>query len=133
MVSIVPQTATMVSVADVSVKLYSRLNIRCGIIDRIQNKLLCYFGHLTRMQDGRYPKIACKDYVHGVRNRGRPKKRWVDMIREDCKELNMTLQEAAHMTRDRKVWRATIDERLTRATESPGAPGHLAVVTRPYT
>jgi len=54
------------------------------------------------------------------------------MIREDCKELNMTLQEAAHMTRDRKVWRATIDERLTRATESPGALGHVHVVTRPY-
>jgi len=26
---------------------------------------------------------------------------------EDCKELDMTLQEATHMTRDSRVWRAT--------------------------
>jgi len=72
------------------------------------------------MQDGRYPKIACNGYVHGVRNRRRPKKRWIDMIREDCREMNMILQEATHLKRDRRVWRATIDERLTRATASPG-------------
>jgi len=85
----------------------SRLNIRCGIIDRIQNKRLRYFGHLTQMQDGRYPKIACNSYVHGVRNRGRPKKRWIDVIKEGCKELNMTLQEATYLMRDRRVWRVT--------------------------
>jgi len=39
------------------------------------------------MLDERYPKIACNGYVHEVRNRGRPKKRWIDMIRADCKEL----------------------------------------------
>ena len=39
-------------------EIYNRLNIRCGIIDRMQNKRLHYFGHLTRMQDGRYPKLA---------------------------------------------------------------------------
>src|SRR6218665_2297726 len=90
-------------------EIYKRLNIRYSIIDRIQNKRLRYFGHLTRMQDGRYPKIACNGYVHGVRKRGRPKKRWIDMIKEDCKELNMILQEAICVTRDRRVWRATID------------------------
>jgi len=42
------------------------------------------------------------------------------MMKEGCKELNMTLQEATHLTRDRRVWRATIDERLMRATASPG-------------
>src|SRR6218665_200572 len=88
-------------------ELYSR-DIRYSIIDRIQNKRLRYFGHLTRVQDERYTKIACNGYVHGVRKRARPKKRWIDTIMEDCKELNMTLQEATHMTRDRRVWRATI-------------------------
>ena len=88
----------------------------------IQNKRLCYVRHLTWMQDERYPKTAYNGYVHGVRERGRPKKLWIDMIREDCKELNMTLQEATHVTQDRRVWRATIDERLTHVTASPG-PG----------
>jgi len=56
------------------------------------------------MHDERYPKIACNGYVHGVRKRERPKKRWIDMIRENCKELNMTLQEATHLMRDGRVW-----------------------------
>src|SRR6218665_638206 len=87
---------------------------------QIQNKQLHYFGHLIRMQDDRYPKIACNSCVHGVRSRGRPKKRLIDWIREDCKELKMTLKEATHFTRDRRVWRATIDDRLMRATASSG-------------
>src|SRR6218665_3604758 len=51
---------------------------------------------------------------------GRQKKRWIDMIREDCSELHMTLHEATCRTQDRRVWRATIDERLTHAVASPG-------------
>jgi len=42
------------------------------------------------------------------------------MTREDCKELNMTLPEAAAATQDTRVWRATIDEQLTHAKTSPG-------------
>src|SRR6218665_976764 len=58
--------------------------------------------------------------IHGARKRGRQKKRWIDIIREDCKELHLTLYEATRRTHDRRVWRATIDERLTRAMASPG-------------
>jgi len=34
------------------------------------------------------------------------------MIREDCKELRITLQEATRVAQDRTVWKATIDKRL---------------------
>src|SRR6218665_184069 len=98
----------------------NRLNIRIGIIDRIRNKHLRYFGHLNRMENERYPKIADNGYVHGARKRGRQKKRWIDMIKEDCKELHLTLHEATCRTQDRRVWRANIDERLTCAMASPG-------------
>ena len=72
------------------------------------------------MKNERYPKIAYNGYVHGTRKRGRQKKRWIDMIREECSELHLTLQEATCRTQDRRLWRATIDERLTRAMASPG-------------
>src|SRR6218665_493263 len=94
--------------------------IRIGIIDRIRNKRLRYFGHLNRMKNERYLKIAYNGYVHGSRKRGRQKKRWIDMIRKDCSELHLTLQEATCRTQDRRVWRATLEERLTRAMASPG-------------
>src|SRR6218665_4075375 len=40
---------------------------------------------------------------------GRQKKRYIDMIREDCNELHLTLQEATCRTQDRRVWRTTIE------------------------
>src|SRR6218665_2488059 len=101
-------------------EIFNRLDIRLGIIDRKQNKCIRYIGHLNRMKNERYPKIAYNGYVHRTRKRGRQKKRWIDMIREDCSELHLTLQEATCSTQDRRVWRATIDERLTRAMVSPG-------------
>ena len=39
-------------------EIFKRLNIRCGVIDRLRNKRLRYFGHMNRMKDERYPKIA---------------------------------------------------------------------------
>src|SRR6218665_1577129 len=42
----------------------------------------------------RYPLYNGYMYVHGTRKRGRQKKIWIDMIREDCSELRLTLQEA---------------------------------------
>ena len=102
-------------------EIFNRLNIRIGIVNRIRNKRLRYFGHLNRMKNERYPKIAYNGYVHGFRKRGRQKKRWIDMIRENGSELHPTLQEATCRTLDRRVWRATIDERLTIAMASPGS------------
>src|SRR6218665_26492 len=87
---------------------------------QIRNKRLRYFGHLNRMKNEQYPKIAYNGYVLGTRKRGRQKKRWIDMIREDCSELHLTLQEATCMTQDRKVLRAKIDKRLMCAMASPG-------------
>jgi len=92
-------------------EIFNRLDIRLGIIDIMRNKHLQYFGHLNRMKNERYPKIAYNGYVHGTRKSGRQQKRWIDMIREDCKELHLTLQEATCRTQGRGVWRATIDER----------------------
>src|SRR6218665_2290953 len=63
-------------------EIFNRLNIRPGIIDRIRNKHLCYFIHVNRMKNERYPKITYNGYVHGTRKRGRQKKRWINMIRE---------------------------------------------------
>ena len=48
-------------------EIFNRPNIRLGRIDRIRNKRLRYFGHLNRMKNERYPKIAYNGYVHGTR------------------------------------------------------------------
>src|ERR1700733_10957459 len=100
-------------------EIYIRLNIKHDIVDRIQNRRLRYFGHVTRMQNERYPKIALNGYVHGRRRRGRPKKRWLDMIKEDCREMGLSVQGAMHRAQDRESWRVSINGRLLRAGASP--------------
>ena len=100
-------------------EIYSRLNLDHDIVERIRSRRLRYFGHLNRMKKDRYPAIAYNGYVQGKRRRGRPRKRWIDTIREDCEEMDMTIQEAIHRTQDRRRWRATISERPMRVTTSP--------------
>ena len=57
-----------------------------------------------------YPLIAMNGYVHGQRGRGRPKKRWIDMIRDDCEAMGTTLSEASRQALDRGGWRRSIEE-----------------------
>jgi len=46
--------------------------------------------------------------THGHRSRGRPKKKWLDNIREDYEDLNMSIIQASHLTWNRKEWRNTV-------------------------
>jgi len=53
----------------------------------LQTRRLTYFGHVTRMEKDRYPNILMHGYTDGRRPRGRPRKRWLDNITEDCEAL----------------------------------------------
>lgn len=88
----------------------NRLGSRPDVISRIQQRRLRYFGHICRMGNGRYPLIAMNGYVHGQRGRGRPKKRWIDMINDDCEAMGTTLSEASRQALDRGGWRRSIVE-----------------------
>ena len=46
---------------------------------------------------------------------GRPKKRWLDNVREDCKILGLTVEEADQLARDRARWRSGVTRLLERA------------------
>ena len=66
-----------------------RLHVQQDIVGDIAKRRVRYFGHILRMDIGRYPKIAFNGYVHGQRKRGRPKKRWIDVVRADCNYMGM--------------------------------------------
>ena len=53
------------------------------IVDVIQTRigLLSYFGHVTRTANDRFSHILHR------RPNGRPKKKWIDNIRKDCKAV----------------------------------------------
>jgi len=69
-----------------------------------------------------YPHIS----LHGQHPRGRPRKKWMDSIRADCAEMDMSLIQASRLAWDRAHWRSTIHNKgCQRAkTTSSSSPGH---------
>ena len=54
--------------------------------------------------------------VHGQRGRGRPKKRWLDVVRSDCADMGLTVHDAIHRAQDRDdAWRRSIAKLPLRA------------------
>ena len=94
------------------------LGVERDVVNRVRAKRLSYFGHVVRMQPARTPNILLYGRVHGRRSVGRPRKRWLDNIREDCLILGITLEEADYMARDRELWNRTVYRLLERADES---------------
>ena len=92
-------------------EIYDRLSLRQTVIQRIQQRRLRYFGHVARMGQNRFPRIAMEGYVHGERGRGRPKKRWMDQVRQDCEEMGFeSIQDATWIAQDRECWRTLVNE-----------------------
>ena len=81
----------------------------------LQTRRLTYFGHVSRMEKDRYPNILMHGYTHGRRPRGRPRKRWLENITEDCEALNLTIQQASRLTNDRVKWRNTVRNKGSRS------------------
>src|SRR6218665_2634020 len=56
------------------------------VIEKIKRRRLTWFGHVERMEGKILPNAALHRHVRGERSRGRPRKRWMDNVREDLEE-----------------------------------------------
>ena len=77
-----------------------------------------YFGHVARMWSSRIPNIMMYGRVQGRRPVGRPKKRWLDNVREDCHLLDMNMEYADRLARNRVQWRSAVRWLLERIDSS---------------
>ena len=103
-----------------NVDIRAELKINVDIIQRIQRKGLRYFGHVNGMAPSRLPHIALFGHVHGERKRGRPRKRWINNLREDCEEMGLDVVEACRLAAsDRDVWRKSVLRLSERGSPSP--------------
>jgi len=91
-----------------NVDILKEIQIEKDINKVLQTHRFTYFGHVTRIEKDRYPNILMHGYTHGRRPRGRPRKRWLDNITEDCEALNVTIQQMSHLANDRVKWRNTV-------------------------
>ena len=85
-----------------------RLGISEDIVRIIQRKRLTYFGHVVRMENDRIPKLMIDGRLHGTRPQGRPRKKWIDGIMEDCNEMDISLIQATRSAEDRNLWRSMV-------------------------
>ena len=62
--------------------------------------------------------------VQGKRPFGRPKKRWLDNVRKDCHLLDMNMENADRLARNRVQWRSAVHWLLERILDSSKSQKH---------
>jgi len=71
----------------------------------MQQNRLHWYGHVTRKDDGDDDWVKkCIEYeVQGPRPRGRPKRTWREVVREDCQARKMNKEDAMDRCKLRKM------------------------------
>ena len=75
------------------------------IDERIDESVLRLFGHVERMERDRIAKRAYVGECAGSRSVGRPRKRWIDTVRECLKKRGLDVRKARRMIQDSSEWR----------------------------
>ena len=74
-------------------------------ISKLENKLrnarLRWYGHVKRREEGYLGKRMKEMAVPGNRKRGRPGRRWIDLVREDMEEVGVKKEDEV----DRDKWK----------------------------
>ena len=65
-----------------------------------------WYGHVLRKDDDDWVKKCMEHEVEGSRPRGRPKRTWKEVVREDCQARKLNKEDAM----DRCKWRKVIKE-----------------------
>jgi hypothetical protein len=71
---------------------------------QIQQMQLCWFGHVVRVPESRYPCMAWEARYEGRRTRGRLRTKWQDSIQSALLEKGVDWRQARSRAQDRKRW-----------------------------
>ena len=71
------------------------------ITKKVQERRLKWYGHVTRREEHYIGRRAMVMKVQGRRKRGRPKRRWLDKVKDDIKENRLSADDVY----DRATWR----------------------------
>ena len=72
-----------------------------GITKKVQERRLKWYGHVMRREEHYVGRRAMEMKVQGRRKRGRPKRRWLDKVKDDIKEKGLSADDVY----DRATWR----------------------------
>jgi len=88
-----------------SKELRERLGIDDIALVLLQNRL-CWYGHVLRKEDDDWVKKCVKYEVEGPRPRGRPKRTWREVVKEDFQARKLNTKDAM----DHSKWRKLIKD-----------------------
>ena len=77
--------------------------------DIIKERRLRWLGHVLRMDDSRTARQATQWELKGYKRKpGRPRKNWVDVIKRDLKDMDLTWDEVETLANDKADWRQRV-------------------------
>jgi hypothetical protein len=79
-----------------------------SIIRVIKSRWMRWAGHVARMGEKRNAYNIFLGKPEGKRPLGRPRRRWVDNIKMDLREIGWDDVDWIHMAQDRDQWRALV-------------------------
>ena len=77
--------------------------VRVG--EKMSRAILRWYGHVERMEKGRMTRRMYEAKVEGKRERGRPRRRWRECIKERVGGKGLGMEEAGELVEDRRGWR----------------------------
>ena len=76
--------------------------------EKVDRRVLRWFGHVERMDEGRWPRKVKAAKVEGRQGRGTPRFNLLDGVKKTLALSEVGLQEATQLARERSVWRELV-------------------------
>jgi hypothetical protein len=69
--------------------------------EKMRSNRLAWYGHVMRRDESHITKRVMSMNVDGCPSRGRPKKRWMDCVKDDMRIKGVSME----ITSDRREWK----------------------------
>ena len=79
-----------------------------GLVERCEQGILRWFGHLVRMDNERLVRRVYDSNVAGTRGRGKPKGKWLDGVKGVLWNRGLDVEQGMIKARDRDAWRGFV-------------------------
>ena len=79
-----------------------------GLVERCEQGILRWFGHLVRMDNERLVRRVYDSNVAGRRGRGRPKDKWIDGVEGVLISRGLDVERGMIQARDRDAWKGFV-------------------------
>ena len=86
-----------------------KLYIKRELLGHVRKRKLSYFGHLCRYHGCQITKTVVEGYVEGWRRRGRPRKQYIDNIKQ---WTQLTTSQCVRAAEDRSRWKQLVSQAM---------------------